>query len=186
MKNILSVLKWPLLVWGGVSLIAVLWIVGLTIFESLDRTDTVHAYSKEVRYAVNSCYFGEKRIEKVVHSYVGSRGGPGDHLDVLAIQLTEITLEELTSTTDVSLKGRWYRGDQLPKVADDVVAFIAGWLHPMLGKDVIAWFPKEDELRSSGIYAYPCFADYGRVRPYAAMIIFVRPNKMLFFFNGKA
>jgi hypothetical protein len=87
----------------------------------------------------------------------------------------------LTASTD-DFKGRWYRGDQLPKILDDAVSFVGGWL----GSDDISWFPKEAELRSSEIYIYPWSIHYHGTRPSAAEIIFVRPkDKMVFFFGGK-
>jgi hypothetical protein len=123
---------------------------------------------------------GDSRIEKVIHSHVSSRSFTGDHLDAYAIKINSVTVEELTANTDEFRGPCWYRGDQLPKVLDDAVSFVGGWLHE------IEWFPTEAELRSSDIYIYPWSIYCHGVSPSAAEIIFVRPkDKMVFFFGGK-
>lgn len=170
-------------------MIAVLWGVGLTVYEfakcSRNRIDKLDP--KEMRYVMTSCPLGEKRVQQVIHSFAGSEGGPGDHLYVCAIKLTTVSLEELTANTCEGFKGRWYRGDQLPKVVDDTVPWLEGWLHNGQYNNLFEWFPKGDELRSQDVYAYPCWIDLADLRPYAATIIFVRPkDKMLFFFDGKS
>lgn len=183
MKRLLTLAKWSLLVWGGTSLVATLAIVGLITYQlsfgNRDETDKVSPH--DVRFVLNWCNLGDSRIEKVIHSHVSARSFTGDHLDAYAIKITNVTLEELTANTD-EFRGRWYRGDQLPKVLDDAVSFVGGWL----GSGEIAWFPKEAELRSSEIYVYPWSIYCHGVRPSAAEIIFVRPkDKMVFFFSGK-
>jgi len=144
-----------------------------------NRTKADQASPHDVRFVLNWCGLGDSRTESVVHSYVSSRSFTGDHLDAYAIKISSVTVEELTASTD-EVRGRWYRGDQLPKVLDDAVSFIGGWLHE------IPWFPSEDELRSGDIYIYSWSIYCHGVRPSAAEIIFVRPkDKMVFFFGGK-
>ena len=130
---------------------------------------------------MNWCKLGEKRIDKIIHSYESSRSITGDHLDAYAIRITDVTIKELTANTDES-HGRWYRGDQLPKVLDDAVSFVGSWL----GRNEISWFPKEGDLRSNAFYVYPWAVDYHGTFPTAVEIIFIRPSdKTVFFFSGK-
>lgn len=181
MKRILKIAKWLLLVWGGLSLVATVGLVGMIAYGVGigNRTKTDKASPHDVRFVLNWCNLGDSRIEKVIHSHVSSRSFTGDHLDAYAIKIKSVTVEELTANTD-EFRGRWYRGDQLPKVLDDAVSFVGGWLHE------IEWFPTEAELRSSDIYIYSWSIYCHGVRPSAAEIIFVRPkDKMVFFFGGK-
>lgn len=183
MKKILSIVKWLLLGWGAFSLLCLVLIVGLIIFQlgpgNHDRADL--ATKQDVRFVLNWCELGDERIEEVVHSYVSRRSITGDHLDAYAIKISHVSAEELTASTDDFI-GRWYRGDHLPKVVDDAVSFVGGWL----GSDEISWFPKEEELRSSEVYVYAWTILYHGIRPTAAEVIFVRPrDKMVFFFSGK-
>lgn len=181
MKRILKIGKWILLVWGGVSLVGALAIVGMIAYglSVTNRTKTDKASGQDVRFVLNWCNLGDSRIEKVIHSHVSARSFTGDHLDAYAIKINNVTVEELTAhTNDFSV--RWYRGDQLPKLLDDAVAFVGGWLHE------IPWFPSESELRSSEFYVYPWSIYCHGVEPSAAEIIFVRPkDKMVFYFGGK-
>jgi len=182
MKRILKIGKWILLVWGGLSLIGTVAIVGMIAYGIGvgNRTKIDKASPQDVRFVLNWCNLGDNRIEKVLHSHVSARSlFTGDHLDAYAIKITDVTIEELTTNSD-KLRQRWYRGDQLPKVLDDAVSFVGGWLHE------IDWFPTEAELRSDEIYVYPWSIYCHGVIPSAAKIIFVRPkDKMVFFFDGK-
>jgi len=181
MKRILKIGKWILLVWGGLSLIGAVAIVGMIAYRVGvgNRTKTDKKSSHDVRFVLNWCNLGDNRIEKVIHSHVSARSFTGDHLDAYAIKITNVTVEELTANTD-EFSGRWYRGDQLPKVLDNAVSFVGGWLHE------IDWFPTEVELRSCEIYIYPWSIYCHGIRPSSAEIIFVRPkDKMVFFFSGK-
>ena len=181
MKRILKIGKWILLVWGGLSLIGTVAIIGMIAYGigAGNRTKTDKASPQDVRFVLNWCNLGDNRIEKVLHSHVSARSFTGDHLDAYAIKITDLTIEELTTNSD-KFRQRWYRGDQLPKVLDDAVSFVGGWLHE------IDWFPTEAELRSDEIYVYPWSIYCHGVIPSAAKIIFVRSKyKMVFFFDGK-
>ena len=181
MKRIFKIGKWILLVWGGVSLVRTVAIVGMIGcgIGAANRTKTDKASSQDVRFVLNWCNLGDNRIEKVIHSHVSARSFTEDHLDAHAIKINNVTIDELTASTN-RVGGQWYRGDQLPKVLDDAVSFVGGWLHE------IDWFPSEAELRSSDIYIYPWSIYCHGVKPSAAEIIFVRPkDKMVFFFGGK-
>ncbi len=181
MKRVLSIGKWLLLAWGGFSLLGAVVIAGFVAYSVgvANRTKTDSTSPRDVRFVLNWCRLGEDRIESVVRSYESSRSFTGDHLDAYAIRVKHLTVEELTASTD-EFRGRWYRGDQLPKVLDDTISFVGGWLHE------IAWFPMEDELRSSDVYIYPWSIRLHGVQPSATQLIFARPKDgMIFYFSGK-
>ena len=181
MKLILKIGKWVLLVWGGLSLVAVTTLAIMFAYRLnvSNQAKPDEAKPQDVRFVLNWCNLGDNRIEKVLHSHVSARSFTGDHLDAYAIKITNVTLDELTTNKGAS-NGRWYRGDQLPKVLDDAVTFVGEWQHE------IDWFPTEAELRSTEIYVYPWSIYCHGVSPSAAAIIFVRPkDKMVFFFDGK-
>jgi hypothetical protein len=184
MKRLLAAGKWVLLVYGGLSLLATLVIIGLFVYWTGvgNRTKKDQVSPHDVRFVLNWCRLGDKRIEKVIHSHVSARSFTGDHLDAYAIKITNITLDELTANTN-DFTGRWYRGDQMPKVLDDAVAFAGSWI----GTDDLAWFPNESELRSREIYVYPWSIYCHGVMPSAVEIIFIRPkDKMVFFISAKS
>jgi len=181
MKRILKIGKWLFFAWGGLSLVGAVAVAAAIAYGigPGNRTKLDKASPQDVRFVLNWCNLGDNRIEKVLHSHVSARSFTGDHLDAYAIKISHVTVEELTANTD-AFRGRWYRGDQLPKVLDDAVSFVGGWLHE------IEWFPTETELRSAEVYVYPWSIDCHGIRPSAAKIIFVRPkDKMVFFFGGK-
>jgi hypothetical protein len=179
MKKIITMLKWFLIVLGGLTLIGGGYFAYKIGPGNRDKVNT--ASSKDVRFVLNWCNLGDSRIEKVIKSHVSSRSMTGDHLDAYAIKIKNVSIEELTAKTD-DITNRWYRGDKLPKVLDDAVSFVGGWL----GSKEIEWFPREAELRSSEIYVYSWSIYFHGVQPTAAELIFVRPkDKMVFFFRGK-
>lgn len=176
--RILAIVRWTLIIWGGLSLIGVVAIATSAALWNRDRIDT--ATTHDVRFVLNWCELGEQRIEKVVHSHVSSRPFTGDHLDAYAVKISHIELAELTAKADPARR-RWYRGDQLPDVVGDAVGFVGPWLHEL------PWFPSELELRSSEFYVYPWSIYYQGVRPTAAELIFIRPSdRMVFYFGAKS
>lgn len=145
----------------------------------IDKIDS--ASKKDVRFVLNWCELGDERIEKIIHSYVSSRSFTGDHLNAYEIQISHVSIAELTAKND-DLHGRWYRGDEVSGVLDDAVDFLAEWLN----SGEITWFPSEEELRSDEYFVYPWSIYCHGVRPTAAQLIFVRPSdKMIFYFSGK-
>ncbi len=166
---------------GGLSLVSVIFIASIAAFQlglgNQTKIDTASPH--DIRFVLNWCKLGDQRTERVIHSHVSSRSFTGDHLDAYAIKISRVELAELTKETD-DFRGRWYRGDQLPKVLDDAVGFVGGWLHE------IPWFPSEAELRSSEFYVYPWSIYCHGVRPSAVELIYIRPSdRMVFFFGGK-
>jgi hypothetical protein len=183
MKKLLTIAKWFLIIWGGLSLIGVLSVGGFLAYQlgPGNRAKINTASREDVRFVLNWCDLGDQRIEKVVASFVSHRSFTGDHHDAYAIKVTHLSIEELTASAD-DFRERWYRGDQLPKVVDDAVSFVG----TSRNSDEIPWFPSEAELRSSEVYVYPCTIYYHGTRPSAAEIIFVRPgDKMVFYFSEK-
>lgn len=178
--RILAIARRCLLIWGALSLVGVVVIAGVAAFQlSPGNPKTDSASPHDVRFVLNGCGLGDQRIEKVIHSHVSSRSFTGDHLDAYAIKISHIELAEITKETN-DFRGRWYRGDQLPKVLDDAVGFAGGWLHEL------PWFPSEAEFRSSEFYVYPWSIYCHGVRPSAAELIFIRPSdRMVFYFGCK-
>jgi hypothetical protein len=100
--------------------------------------------------------------------YASSRSFTGDHLDAYAIEITHVEVDELTAKGD-DFEGPGYRGDQLPKVLDDAVAFVGS----SLGSHEIQWFPLEKVLRSPEFYVYRCTIYCHGILPTAVELIFV-------------
>jgi len=183
MRKLLPILKWILLIWGGLSLVGAIGLGGFFAYKlgpgDIEKIDS--ASKKDVRFVLNWCELGDERIEKVTHSYVSSRSFTGDHLDAYAIQISQVSIAELTAKKD-NCHGCWYRGDEVSGVLDDAVDFLAGWLN----SGEIPWFPGEEELRSDGYFVFPWSIYCHGVRPTAAKLIFIRPSdKMIFYFSGK-
>jgi hypothetical protein len=181
--RILSSLRKFLIIWGAFSLVA---IVGLGAFVAYqltfgNKSQTNTASAQDVWFILNWCELGEGRIEKVVHSYTSSRSFTGDHMDAHEIKISHLEIPELAAR-DLDRTDRWYRGDQLPPVVDDAIAFVGAWD----GSDRIPWFPKESELRSANIYVFPVSICTHGVRPTAVELIFVRPSdNTVFYFGSK-
>ena len=181
MKKTLSVLKWLLIVWGGVCAIGAL-VLGSLLAYSLgpgNRATIDSAHKRDVRFVLNWCRLGDNRIAEVVHSYESARSLTGDHLDAYAIRVTHVDPSELTKD---NFGYGWSRCDQTEGILKDAVDFACGWLH----KDALAWFPRADELRSSEMYVYPWSIYCCGTRPTAVKLIFVRPkDHMVFYMSTK-
>jgi hypothetical protein len=179
--RLVAIAKWWLLIWGGLSLVVVIVIAATAAYKlgpgNRDKTDSSSPH--DVRFVLNWCQLGDHRIEKVLHSHVSARSFTGDHLDAHAIKISHVEITELVKEAD-DFSGRWYRGDQLPKVLDDAVGFVGGWVHEL------PWFPSEEQIRTSDFYVYPWSIYCHGIRPTATEIIFLRPSdKMIFYFGGK-
>ena len=168
------------MIWGGLSLLAVIAIGAFVAFQigpgNRDKNDSASRH--DVRFVLNWCRLGDDRIQKVVHSHVSSRSFTGSHLDAYAIKITHVDPSELDARSG-ELR-RWYRGDRASAIVNDGLEFMGMWL------DAIPWFPKQAELRSSSYYIYPQHIDYHGIKPAGVEMIFVRPSdKMVFYFDGK-
>lgn len=182
--SILKIVRWILFCWGGVSLIGTIALAGFIAFRlgpgNRDRNNAASPH--DVRFVLNWCGLGEKRIEKVIHSRLSSRSLTGDHLDVYAIKISHVDIDELPQA-GAEFKGRWYRGDQLPPVLEDALEFVGGWLWD----EKLSWFPRVEELRSTDFYVFPWTISCHGVRPTSVEIIFFRPSdEMVFYISAKS
>ena len=177
----MAVARWSLLIWGALSLAGVIVfaaVIGYKLGPG-NRDKIGLATAHDVRFVLNWCGLGDQRTEKVVHSHVSARSFTGDHLHAYAIKISHIDVAELTKETD-HLRGRWYRGDQLPEIVAAGVDFVGGWLHEL------PWFPSKNELRGAEFYVYPWSIYFHGIRPTAAEIIFIRPSdSMIFYLSAK-
>jgi len=178
---ILAIGRRCLLIWGVISLVGILVVAGLVAYKvgpgNRPRIDAASPH--DVRFVLNWCELGDDRIQTVVHSQVSARSLTGDHLDAYAIKISHVDIAELTKEPD-DFGGRWYRGDQLPNVVDEAVAFIGSW-----HLEIPQWFPSEGQLRSPDLYVYPCRISLHATSPTAAELIFIRPSdRMVFYFGG--
>lgn len=176
----LNFIRRVLLVWGGASLVAVVGFAAFILVSAghCDRDDV--ATDKEVRFVLNRGALGNGRFERVMHSHVSGRSGPGgDHLDAYAIRISHVDVEELLPKAADAAQ-RWYRGDQLPPVLKDAVGMIAGSQHE------VPWFPSVPEIESSAFYVSSWEVRYLGVVPSAVTLTLVRPSdRMVFYFEEK-
>ena len=179
--RLLTSLRWVLMLWGAISLLCVIAAIGWVFYalEWGNQPEKDKASANDVRFVLNWCKLGNHRIQKVEKSYVSARSFTGDHLDAYVIQISPVELAELTTDSDEA-RGRWYRGDQLPKTLEDVVSTV-GWYH-----HEIPWFPTVDELKSVGFYVYPWSIYLSGLHPIASELIFIRPaDNRIFYFSSK-
>jgi hypothetical protein len=181
MKKVLQIIQLLLAIWGGISLLGVMLIAGCIHYVMTLENKTVvdKATKSDVRFVLNDCGLGNKRIDKVLNSYVSERLFIiGDYVDAYAIKITDITVDELINNKHNKV-GLWYRGDALPPVLDDAVPIIGGW-------DVLPWFPTTDRIRTKDFYVYPRSIYYDGIRPDAARITLIQPaEKMVYYIDVK-
>lgn len=167
-----------LTIWGWISLIGVLLLVGYLGYSiTFGNTDSEDSASKsDVRFVLNWSELGDERIEKVIKSYESARSFTGDHLDAYAIKITDVSISELSNTRT----GTWHQVDSLPEILDDAVSLIGGWQYE------IPWFPSEEKLRNDGFYVYPWSIYCHGVKPRSAQLIFLKPDeKMVYYISVK-
>ncbi len=193
-----GILKWFFIACGVVSLAGAAAIAAFVFYKigPGNRASSETVPGKDLRYVLNSCGLSGFEIEQTVHSFRSARSFTGDHLDAHAMRIrikdgSENSLEEI-------LEAGWVRGDLASGVTADAVEFVC-W---SLDRDEIrSWFPREEELRSDGIYVFTHLASYlnffhtdfykasggeGRIMPHYAKVVFFRPEDgMLFFISSK-
>lgn len=171
-------LKTVLAIWGGISgillIIAVAYVAYSFTIGDTDRYDT--ATNKDVRFVLNWCELGDQRIASVLHSYQSSRSLTGDHLDVYAIKITRVSLNELEKPSHNHIK--WTRGDNLSGVLKQGVELISSFSD----LDKLKWFPSLSKLSSDKIYVNPWLIELHGERPIAAQIIFVNPTDKIVYY----
>ena len=144
MKRFWSIVKWVLLIWGTITALGAILVVGVVVYQTTIGNQASHddANKKDVRFVLNWCRLGEERIEAVLHSYQSSRSFTGDHVDAYAIKISHVDQSELQSDG-------WVRVDHASGVSKDAIDFMAMWLG-----DEIAWFPEIEEIRSDKYFIY--------------------------------
>lgn len=165
-----------LAIWGGISLIGIILILGYLVYSMTIGNKNIEneATKSDVSFVLNWCGLGEQRIEKVTNSYESSRSFTGNYLDAYAIDISEVTLDELKN------KNGFYRLDSLPQVLNDAVKMISGWQHE------IPWFPRLEDLKKEDIYVYPWSIYCNGIKPSGAELIFVVPkDKKVYYFGTK-
>jgi hypothetical protein len=173
--RLLSILRWSLLVWGAISLLAVVAAAFFTLGPG-NRDSVGKADVDDVRFVLNWSGLGEGRAERVVNSYQSARSPGGDYLDAYAIKITHVEVAELLAL-DQNGQQKWYRGDKLPPVVDSAVEFSASW-------GELTWFPPLAELRSSKMYVLAWSITFHGTTPSASELIFVRPADNMVFYVG--
>jgi len=181
MKKITSVVKRLLLAWGIISLLGVLLLSGLIIYQMQfgNKEEINSVKNEDVRFVLNWCNLGDDRIEKVIYSYRSPRSFTGDHLDAFAIKISHVDPAELTPGPNEFCVS-WYRGDQLPEIISKAVDFVVGYSR----WEKISWFPKEDEIRSDKMFIYLWSACFHSTYPSAVEIILDRPSDNMVFYLG--
>ena len=177
MKNkIFKFARVSLMIWGGISLAILILIAGYLIYLKITPINARNkADVADVRFVLNWCELGDKRIERVVQSYTSERTFTGDHLDAYAIKISNVTIEELTTKKENG-HGQWYRADSLPDILNKATEFISVW------HDEIPWFPKEEAIRSKQFYVYPWKINCNGITPSSVDLIFIKPNEKLVYF----
>ena len=184
MKKILSIVKWFLLIWGGLSLIGLIAFGGIIAYQfGPGNKDSVNfASKKDVEFILIKCGLGEQELKKIINSYASSRSFTGDHLDAFALKVNNISINELINKTQDKYDSHWHRGDKLPGIIDDALSFLAA----SFSNTDIHWFPNESELRSDKYYICIDTLYYSGERPICASLIFLRPaDKMVFYISEK-
>ena len=184
LQKIFKVTRWLLMVWGGISLVGGLFLVGLIAYQfgPGNRAKFDRASVHDVRFVLNWCGLGEKRTERVVHSYQSGRSFTGDHLDAYQIKVSNLSIEELCPEKRELSHGRWYRGDQLPKIPDEALQFIMGFSNDREAP----WFPTAQEIRTKKYFVQVWSVHYCGDHVGSAQFIIARPeDSMIFYMSGK-
>jgi len=179
-QKIFKVTRWLLMVWGGISLVGGLFLVGGIAYQlgpgNRDKFDRASVH--DVRFILNWCGLGEKRTERVVHSYQSGRSFTGDHLDAYQIKVSNLSPEELCPPKSDC----WYRGDQLPKIPDEALQFITGSSNDREAP----WFPTAEQIRTKNYFVQVWSVYYRGDHVGSAQVIIARPeDSMIFYMSGK-
>ena len=178
--KIFKISKLIFIILGIISFIGVVIIIVVFLYSITfgNRTIENKATKSDVKFVLNWCNLGSKREYQVLKSYISARSLTGDHLNAYAIEITDITIEELTKNNS-----KWYRADSLPTILNDVVNFIGDFQYEM------PWFPIEHDIKTKDFYIYPCNLHYynGNIRrPSAVQIILAKPiDKIIYYISFK-
>jgi hypothetical protein len=180
-EKIFKITRQLLTIWGGISLVGVILIGSYLLYSmTLGNTNIKNKATKsDVKFVLNWCGLGDERIEKVDKSFTSARSFTGDHLDAYSIKISHVTIDELEKGNNGM--GQWYRCDNLPKILDDAVTFIAGWEHET------PWFPTEEKLRTKDFYVYPWSIYCTGIFPTGTELIFINPKeKTIYYISAKS
>jgi hypothetical protein len=178
-SRFLAIARLALLIWGAVSFVGVLVLVGMLVWPG-NQLEVDRAAPKDVHFVLNGCGLGEERVEKVLHSHVSGRSITGDHLEAYAIRVTRLDGAELLTKGEGDPLRSWFRGDRLPPM-------LAEAMHdPTASAGEIPWFPSEAELRSTEVYVSPRRFLYHGMRLDGVDFIVARPaDRTIFYFSSK-
>jgi len=179
MKTLLKILKYFFLVWGILTFLLAAW-AGVSLFNAFTGKNVLkinHVSRHDVRFVLNGCGLGEKRLIKVVHIYESARSFTGDHFDAYAILISHVEENELTPDQ------YWARGDRASPVLTDAVKLVASWAR----NETKDWFPNENELLSENYYIYARrISMHSGNMVHIAEIAFVNPvTKMVYYASVK-
>lgn len=180
MNRAIRFAKIALIIWGGLSLLAVLVIGSLIVFQfSVGNTDDSRPASfKDVRFVLNWCDLGDDRIREVTHSFQSARSFTGDHLDGHAIRVSHLEVDELVSTNS---RG-WLRCDELEGVSKMAIDYVTMWL----GSGEMEWFPGAERLKTSEFFVYIWSLDLSGTSPDAVQLILAQPSENMVYYVSAA
>ncbi len=166
-----------LAVWGGISLVLTLLVAGFFVYRiNLDNKENIDKSStSDVGFVMNWCNLGDSRIVKVLHSYESPISFNGDNFKAYEIEISNISIDELTKDENSSVK-QWYRGDQLPTIVNDAITFVCS----MQNKNT--WLPSYSQIKTSDFYVHLWKIEYHGMSPDVADVILVEPQKRIVYY----
>lgn len=181
MKKLSRIVKWVLLVWGALSLAAVLVMAGLLAYSlaSASRDHADHLDEADVRFVMNWCGLRPERIERLVHSFESNRSFTGDHWDGYAIKVRDLNLVDLKEPASDHDRG-WIPGDMVDPVVADAIGLLTGFADA----ESQTWFPGAEELRSSSYRVYVSRIVIQGRQVDAAEIIFANPETGMLYYGS--
>jgi hypothetical protein len=162
-------LRNALAVWGAVSLAALLALLGF-LFNVGAFGSWTSGGPRDVGFVLNWAGLGDRRLEKLIHSYESGVHFTGDHFTAYAIKVTSLTASELEPDSE------WVRGDRADDILKEAVQFISS------ARDQAPWLPMEEELQSSNVYVFRFRVELMSNGVTAAQLIFARPSDQMIFY----
>jgi hypothetical protein len=150
MEKFWKIVQALLIGWGLISFFGVvLW--ALFFFRSGDpdlreggpgRTDKMTTH--DVRFILNTEPLNTAKLVSVVHSFVSARAFTGDHLDAVAMKVTDLPINSFEKMVD-HLHDSWIRGDK----ADDNIrsALTTGRIRE--------WLPDNTDVLTANYFINP-------------------------------
>jgi len=160
-------------IFGFISLIAIIVLGGyLTYSLTLgNKTEIDKAKISDVRFVLNWCELGDGKIEKVLKSSVSATGFSGDYHDAYLIKIKSLNENELKN---IQSNGKWFRGDNLPKILDDAISFATEF------NGETPWFTNEKNIKTSDCYIYSNSIDCNGLSPRAVQLIILK-QKLVYY-----